>query len=208
MKNKVIIALLILIIIVGIIMATIFGFNKSFEYGYTNKIFIKFTENFEIADVENMVKETFKQAKYKVDYMDEFEDGVVVTINTATDEQISIFEDKLIEKYEKFTDKDSGFMEVVHVAPIKTLDLVKVFVKPVIIVTIITLIFLVIAFRKLGIVKAFAFPTAIILGINALFVSLIAILRIPVSDYIVSLTIFVYTISLIVATIYTKKLVK
>ncbi len=208
MKNKVIIAVLALVIIAGVVMAVVFGFNKSFEYSYTNKIFIKFTENFEIADVEEMVKEVFQDAKYKVEYMDEFEDGVVVTTNTASDEQISSFEDKLIEKYEKFTDKNSGFMEVIHVPPVRTIDLVEVFVKPVIIVTAIVIIFLAIVFRKLGFVKAVCLPIALILGINAIFVSVIAIFRIPVSDYIVSLTMFVYVLSLIVATIYTKRLAK
>ena len=208
MRNKVIIAVLVLVVIAGVVMATVFGFNKSFEYGYTNKIFIKFTENFEIADVEEMVKEVFQDAKYKVEYMDEFEDGVIVTTNTASDEQISTFEDKLIEKYEKFTDKNSGFMEVIHVPPVRTIDLVKVFVKPVIIVTAIVVIFLAIVFRKLGFVKAVCLPIALILGINAIYVSLIAIFRIPVSDYIVSLTMFVYVLSLIVATAYTKRLAK
>ena len=157
MKNKVIIAVLALVIIAGVVMAVVFGFNKSFEYSYTNKIFIKFTENFEIADVEEMVKEVFQDAKYKVEYMDEFEDGVVVTTNTASDEQISSFEDKLIEKYEKFTDKNSGFMEVIHVPPVRTIDLVEVFVKPVIIVTAIVIIFLAIVFRKLGFVRLYVY---------------------------------------------------
>ena len=208
MKNKIIIAVLLLIIVAGVIMATVFGFNKSFEYGYTNKIFISFTESFDISDVEQMVKDVFQDAKYKVDYMDKFEDGVVVTTNSATEEQVSAFEDKLIEKYEKFTDKGSGFMQVIHVPPVRTFDLVKVFVKPVIIITVVTLIFLAIMFRKSGLVKACVLPVAIILGINALFVSLIAIFRIPVSDYIVSLTMFVYAMSLIIATVYTKKLAK
>ena len=40
MKNKVIIALLLIVIVAGVIMATVLGFNKDFEYGYVNKIFI------------------------------------------------------------------------------------------------------------------------------------------------------------------------
>lgn len=59
-------------------------------------------------------------------------------------------------------------------------------------------------FRKLGIVKALILPLCLMLGINAIYISAILILRIPVSEYIVSIGMFVYVISLLIACLYTK----
>lgn len=59
-------------------------------------------------------------------------------------------------------------------------------------------------FRKSGIVKALVIPLCLIIGINGVYISAVLILRIPVSEYIISIGMFIYAISLLIACAYTK----
>ncbi len=55
--SKVIIAILALVIVAGIIVIATSGFNLGYEYDASKKLYIEFKENFEMADVDNMMKE-------------------------------------------------------------------------------------------------------------------------------------------------------
>lgn len=163
-----------------------------------------------------MVKEVLNDTDYEIDYSNEFKDGIIITTKSISDEQITELKNKIKAKYSSFNNKtneenedehnhEENIISTIDVPNVNIYDLIKIYIKPIIITTIITLVFLAIIFRKSGIVKSVIIPIILILGLNALYISAIAILRIPVSEYIISIGIFVYAISLIITTLYTKK---
>lgn len=179
------------------------------NYGSSKKLAIKFSESFDINDIEEIVKEAFKE-EYKVEYIDEFKAGVIITVKTASDEQIEMIENKLKEKYNSFTKnneenkEDVKPIEVIDMPNVDVYDLVREYIKPILITFVVTIVIFAILFRKLGLIKSLLVPALIIIGINALYISVISILRIPVSEYIISVGLFVYATSLIGTAIYEK----
>ncbi len=97
-------------------------------------------------------------------------------------------------------------VDVIEMPDVHVNDLVKSYIKPLAITFVITLIALAIIFRKLGIVKSLVIPAIIIIGVNALYISVVSILRIPVNEYAISGFIFVYAMSLIGTAWYTKSI--
>lgn len=192
------------------------GFNLGLEYGKSKRIRVDFKEEFKIEDIENMAKETFENSKIKVKYTNEFKSGVIILGDNITDEKAEEFEAKLKGKYASFNDiegneenteetkTENKIVQVISIPNANLYDVVKVYIKPVVIITISCIIIMAVAFRKLGIVKALGIPVASILGINLMYVSTVAILRIPVSEYIISLGVFVYIISLMLSVLFSK----
>jgi len=62
---------------------------------------------------------------------------------------------------------------------------------------VIALVYFIIAFRKLKLTKRFIEPALVIMIIGALYVSIFAICRIKINEYIVPIGIFIYIISLL-----------
>lgn len=209
MKNKIIIAIAALVIVVGIVMAVTMGFNMGSNYGTSKRLATDYRESFEITDVEDIAKDIFKDRVIKVDYTDKFKAGTIVTVSSCTDEEVEAFEAKLKEKYPTFNLKqDSESTEneeeeetnkvvtVIEMPEVAIYDLIKGYIKPLVIVTIVTLVFFAVVFRKLGIVKSVALPAVAIIAANAVYVAIIAILRIPVNEYTIGVGLVVYALSL------------
>ncbi len=218
MKNKIIIILLILVIAVGTAIICTNGFNLGIEYGSSKKINVVFKENFELSDIENIVKEVLgNEDSYKVDYIDEFKASVSITAKSITDEQIENLENKLKEKYKTLENKKEASSDeenseeeteesiiIVNMPSVKAYDLIKIYIKPMIIVTAVSVVFLGIMNRKQGLLRAFGMPIIIICGALALYMSAVAILRIPLNEYVINIGVLVYMISLIASAVYTK----
>lgn len=156
-----------------------------------------------------MVKEIFAENYIKSEYTNEFKDGVIITLKTTSDEQVENLKNKLRERYSSFSKMEEAnegveIVDVIDMPNVEARDLVKLYIKPVAITFVITLIVLAIIFRKLGIVKSLVVPAIVIIGVNALYASIVSILRIPVNEYVVSGWVFVYTMSLIGTAWYTK----
>ena len=166
MKNKIIIVLLVLVIAIGAFIIYQNGFNLDYEYANTKKININFKESFKIEDIKTMTKEVLGDQSFKIDYIDDFETGVAITTKEVTDEQLESLEAKLKEKYSSFakdenTDESEGehthnnVLQVTNMPAIKTFDIVKGYIMPAGISTVLSIAFLAVMFRKLGVVKRF-----------------------------------------------------
>lgn len=226
MKQKFIILLSIIIIVIGVVFACIFGFNLGDDYKMQTRLRIPFEESFNMDDVKQMADEVLGDTAYKIGYSDDFEASVEIYLEGITDEQFQNFENKLKEKYPTFADNekeeetsdtdenkdedDKKNMIIIGTVMPETnpFDLIKEYIKPVVITLVIGIIILTIYARKQGIIKSFFSNLAIIFAINAVYISLLAIIRIPLNEYIISLGILVYGISLICASVYSKSVAK
>lgn len=189
----------IVIMLTGAIMANTMGFNKSIEYGEHTKILVYMNMESNIEDVKNLVSEVFG-GRFEISYTDEFKDTISIKAQGISEEQIDNLKNKLQEKYQ--FEENTEYLVTLGNASIGTYELVKDYIKPVAISFLIVIAYFAFAYRKLGWINGFVIPALSIIIINALYVSFIAIFRIPLNEYIIPLGVLIYIMSLLGMTIY------
>ena len=177
--KKIIQVLLICLIIVGIIVISTAGFNVGLKYSEHTEISINIGSQFDVADIKTIVKEVFGNKETLVQQVELYKDMVQITVKDATEEQISSLNDKINEKYgleNQITD-----IKIVNISNTRLRNIVKPYILPISIVSIITIVFAMIAFRKLGALKVAYNVAMSIVAPQAILASIYAITRIPVN---------------------------
>lgn len=149
--KKIVQVLLICLIIAGIIVISTAGFNVGLKYSEHTEISINIGSQFNVADIEAITKEVFGNTNVLVQQVELYKDMVQITVKEATEEQISSLNDKINEKYEienQLTD-----IKIVHISNVRLRSIIKPYILPISIVSIITIVFAMIVFRKLGALK-------------------------------------------------------
>lgn len=193
MNKKVVICIIALIVIIlGVVMANVVGFNRNLEFGNYTRIVVYMTEDANLEDIKAIVEETYR-GEFEIAFTDEFKDTVSIKSKSVSDEELDALKEKINEKYS--FESDSNNIVTMNVPQIGIYELIKDYLKPVIISLVIILIYFAIAFRKLGIVKSLIEPALTIITVGALYISIIVICRIPLNEYIIPLGILIYIIS-------------
>ena len=177
------------------------GFNLGSEYNNYTMINIYMTETSNIEDIRNIADEAIN-SDFEVSYTDEFNDTASIKVNSITDEELTNLKNKLKEKY-SFDDIENNVIAI-NMPSANIFDLVKPYIAPMSLALLLSLIYFVIAFRKTGIVEALFMPIITVIGIEALYISIIAIFRIPVTQYIIPIGILLFILTLLGDTVYLK----
>lgn len=207
MSKKIIYGILILTIIVGATLIAIIGLNLSIEYNENTKIYVYIGKKFENKEIKQIASEVFKTNKITVRKVEVYEDMACITIKKQNDEnlneKIEELNTKINEKYE--LENKTEDIVTKNEPKIKVYTIVKPYVWPVIISSVIIIICSTIIFRKIGIIKTIITYVLSILGSQALYMSIIAIIRIPVDKYTMPIALIVYMIAIIATTIIKQK---
>ena len=191
--KKIVQVLLICLIIAGIIVISTAGFNVGLKYSEHIEISINVGSQFNVADIK--AKEVFGNTNVLVQQVELYKDMVQITVKEATEEQISSLNDKINEKYEienQLTD-----IKIVHISNVRLRSIIKPYILPISIVSIITIVFAMIVFRKLGALKV-AYEVAIsIVAPQVILASLYAVTRIPINRLTSIIAIIIFIISLV-----------
>lgn len=193
-KNQIIFGIALVIIVIGIVMQYMLGFNISFNNGTYTSINVYMTKQVGLDEVKALVGETFS-GKYKVEYTDEFSDTVSIKVTGMSDEQIQELQNKLKEKYE--FEEGANHIVITTIPTIRVFDLIRDYIMPISLTFVIVLAYFAIAFRKLGIYKSLIEPAISIILIGGVYVSILAICRILINEYVIPLGIFIYIVSLL-----------
>ena len=190
--KKIVQVLLICLIIAGIIVISTAGFNVGLKYSEHTEISINIGSQFNVADIEAITKEVFGNTNVLVQQVELYKDMVQITVKEATEEQISSLNDKINEKENQLTD-----IKIVHISNVRLRSIIKPYILPISIVSIITIVFAMIVFRKLGALKV-AYEVAIsIVAPQAILASLYAVTRIPINRLTSIISIIIFIISLV-----------
>lgn len=193
--KKIVQVLLICLIIAGIIVISTAGFNVGLKYSEHIEISINVGSQFNVADIKAITKEVFGNTNVLVQQVELYKDMVQITVKEATEEQISSLNDKINEKYEienQLTD-----IKIVHISNVRLRSIIKPYILPISIVSIITIVFAMIVFRKLGALKV-AYEVAIsIVAPQVILASLYAVTRIPINRLTSIIAIIIFIISLV-----------
>lgn len=177
MKNRILYLLIAIIIISGIIVTCITGFNVGLIYSNNKQIDIYISKEFENNDVKNIVKEVIGNDKdVLIQKVELYEDMVSITVKDLSEEQKEQINQKINEKYE--LENKAEDITIISNANVKLMDIIKPYIFSISIASILVLIYAAIRFMKLGMFKV----VLRILGINilaqALYFSIISITRI------------------------------
>lgn len=207
MSKKIIYGILILTIIVGATLIAIIGLNLSIEYNENTKIYVYIGKKFENKEIKQIASEVFKTNKITVRKVEVYEDMACITIKKQNDEnlneRIEELNAKINEKYE--LENKTEDIVTKNEPKIKVYTIVKPYIWPVIISSVIIIICSAIIFRKIGIIKTIITYILSILGSQALYMSIIAIARIPVDKYTMPIALIVYMIAITATTIIKQK---
>ncbi len=198
-KKQIIFGIALVIIVIGIVMQYMLGFNISFNNGTYTSINVYMTKQVGLDEVKALVGETFN-GKYKVEYTDEFSDTVSIKVTEMSDEQIQELQNKLKEKYE--FEEGANHIVITTIPTMRVFDLIRDYIMPISLTFVIVLVYFAIAFRKLGIYKSLIEPAISVILIGGVYVSILAICRIPINEYVIPLGIFIYIASLLGFTMY------
>lgn len=193
--KKIVQVLLICLIIAGIVVISTVGFNVGLKYSEHTEISINIGSQFNVADIEAITKEVFGNTNVLVQQVELYKDMVQITVKEATEEQISSLNDKINEKYEienQLTD-----IKIVHISNVRLRSIIKPYILPISIVSIITIVFAMIVFRKLGALKVAYEVVISIVAPQAILASLYAVTRIPINRLTSIIAIIIFIISLV-----------
>lgn len=207
MSKKIIYGILILTIIVGATLIATIGLNLSIEYNENTKIYVYIGKKFENKEIKQIASEVFKTNKVTVRKVEVYEDMACITTEKQNsenlNERIEELNTKINEKYE--LENKTEDIVTKNEPKIKVYTIVKPYIWPVIISSVIIIICSAIIFRKIGIIKTIITYILSILGSQALYMSIIAIARIPVDKYTMPIALIVYMIAVTATTIIKQK---
>lgn len=206
MKNKILLGLAIVILIGAIIIATA-GFNVDLSYKGYNLIDVSIGQDFNVSDIKAITNEVFGKSKVEIQKAGDFKDNVVIKVSgDVTNEQKELLNAKINEKYGIENPIDS--MNVNYIPRFRLLDVVKPYVMPLVISTVIILVYMAIRFRKIGVSKVL-YQSIVLTGLaELLYFSIIAITRYPFNRLVMPVAVVIYIIILTVLTGMFEKQIK
>ena len=201
MKNinnmmKVIIVIIAVIILAGIIMICVKGYNYDLLYSKSVRMNISLTKEFKVNEIEEIAKEVLDTNKLKVQQGNTFGTVVSIVAKEITEEQQNNIVQKLNEKYEIEINKDNDII-VAQIPQVNIMEIITKYISPLVITTIVILVYFVVRYKNQGIIKCIGMPILTLIGTMALYVSIIALTRIPVNEFFTIFLVLIYFLTLI-----------
>ena len=201
-KQKIIGIIIIAIILEGISVICTTGFNLSMVYSNNVRVDAYIGKDFNLSDIKVIADEIFEGEKV-LQTADLTEDYVVLTVKEASEEQVNNFKTKLTEKYS--ISENMQNVKTTEIPSINVIDVMKPYIFPIGLITIIVAIYLGVRYRKENPLKICAKVVSSLIIVEAIYFSIIAITRIPFNDLIMPIGVLVYIVSLMVLVKQIKK---
>lgn len=193
-KNKKIIAIAIiaLIILAGIVVVNIWGFNKELRFSQSQSIEIYIGQKVDKTKVKSIANEVLG-TKNMVQTVEIYEDMVIIRAESISEEQKNNIINKIKENYEFEQTAEDTVIKTVPVTRIR--DMYKQYVLPFVISGVLVVAYMGIRYYKKGILKVLSRSAVVPVVAELLLLSVVAITRIPVGRFIPVLVILVYIAS-------------
>ena len=199
MKQKnikiIIISIMTLIILAGIVVTGIYGFNKELKYSQSQSIDVYIEQEADAAKIKEIVNENLGNSNNMVQTVEIYKDLVTIRAKEITDEQKNNIVNKIKENYEfSQTAEDTTINTVPET---KRIEMYKKYIVPFAISGVLVLVYMAIRYYKKGILKVLG-RTIIFPIFGELFLlSIISITRMPVGKFTPVLVIAMYIASIL-----------
>lgn len=199
MKQKdikiIVISIMTLVILAGIVVTGICGFNKELKYSQSQSIDVYIEQEVDVSKIKEIVKENLGNSNNMVQTVEIYKDLVTIRAKEITDEQKNNIVNKIKENYEFSQTAEDTTINTVPAT--KLIDMYKKYIVPFAISGVLVLIYMAIRYYKKGILKVIG-RTIIFPIFGELFLlSIIALARIPVGRFTPVLVITMYIASIL-----------
>ena len=199
MKQKnikiIVISIMTLVILAGIVVTGIYGFNKELKYSQSQSIDVYIEQEVDASKIKEIVKENLGNSNNMVQTVEIYKDLVTIRAKEITDEQKNNIVNKIKENYEFSQTAEDTTINTVPAT--KLIDMYKKYIVPFAISGVLVLIYMAIRYYKKGILKVIG-RTIIFPIFGELFLlSIIALARIPVGRFTPVLVIAMYIASIL-----------
>ena len=194
-KTKILASLIVIIMIIGAIITLTVGLNFDLRYQETKKIQLYLGKDFEISEIKQITDEVLGNQDVIIQKVEVFEDTVNVLANEITDEQKNNLITKMNEKYGIELSVDNT--HITTIPHTRARDILKPYRMPFVIATVVILLYMAVRYYKLGVIKTILETLLVLIIAQAVLLSMIAIVRIPIGRLTIPLVLAVYVFSLI-----------
>lgn len=202
-SKKIMLLGIILLIIAGIVVVSLKGVKVSLNLQQHEEVTVYIGKPVELKEVKNICKEVFGNKYFIVIDVDTFKDAYSINVESLTNEEKQVLLTKINEKFGvNLVETD---ISIKTLSNIRIRDIVKPYIKPVIISAILMVVYMIIRFRKEKVAKLLGKIFGIIILTEAVIFSIIAIARIPLSALMINL---MAVIAIVELCVYINKLEK
>lgn len=198
-ETKILVILIAIILVAGAIVTFTKGLAFELKYQDNKKVEINLGKEFNEKDIKEIAKETFGKQPVMVQAIEIYRDAMSITTTNITEEQKAELVTKINEKYE--TELDASTINIEEVAHVRGRDIIKPYVMPFVVVTIIVLAYLVIRYNKLNIAEVLIQSIGIIVLAQLVLLGIMAITRMPIGKFTIPAVLLVYMLSTYICTI-------
>lgn len=192
-KKIISIALIALVIIVGIVVVCVWGFNKELRYAQGQRIDILVDQKVNIEKVKSIADEVLGMHN-TVQVVEIYQEMVTIKAGSISEEQRNSIVSKLKENYEfEQTAEDT---DITTVPATRFRDIYKQYVVPFVVSMILVTLYMMVRYYKKGALKVLIKTLAIPVVSELLLLSWMAIVRLPVGRFTPALVLLVYVVSL------------
>lgn len=197
-ETKILVILIAIILVAGAIVTFTKGLAFELKYRDNQKVEINLGKEFNEKDIKEIAKEIFGKQPVMVQAIEIYKDAMSITTTNITEEQKTELITKINEKYE--TELDASTINIEEVAHVRGRDIIKPYVMPFVVVTIIVLAYLVIRYNKLGVAEVLIQSIGIIVLAQLVLLGIMAITRMPIVKFTIPAVLLVYMLSTYICT--------
>lgn len=188
--NVLLYVILIGIMIVGAIVIALKGFSIGMVYRENKRIDMYVGREFELSEITEITDEVFPDQEIMLRKIELFEDSVAIYVKEVSEEQLTNLMNRFNEKFE--LDYTLEEITIIDIPEEGIWDMIKPYLVPVFIGGIVTILYMMIRYHKLGIGKVLLYIVITVLVAELLFISVMAITRIEVNRLTVPAGLLVY----------------
>ena len=194
--TKIMIAIVVAIIISGIVITILYGLNKDISYQKSRKIEVNIPKGYEKEDISQIANEVFSNKDIQIQDMEKTNQVVSIRIKEYTSDELNNFKTKILEKYD--VDQEDLSVYEIEVPETKISTLVTPYIFSVGLVTVLSIVYLALRNIKSNAGKKVLTLIISLIMVLGLYFSIIAITRIPVSEYTMPIALTVYVATLLI----------
>lgn len=197
-STKILAILIAIILILGTIMIFTKGLAFELKYQDSKKIEINLGKEFNEKEIKEITKEVFGNQPVMIQAIEVYKDAISITTTEITEEQKTEIVRKINEKYGvELKAEDITIEEIAHT---RGRDIIKPYIQPFVISTIIILVYLIIRYNKLNLLEVLTQSIGIIVLTQFVLLSIMAITRMPIGTLTMPVVLIVYTFSTYICT--------
>ena len=184
-RKKIILLGIILLIIAGIVVVALKGVKVSLILQQHEELNVYIGKPTNIKDMKDICKDVFNDKRFVVRNLDIFSDAYSINVESVINEERDELITKVNEKFGVNITIDD--ISEKNVSNIRIRDIIKPYVKPVLISAVLMAVYVVIRFRKESAIKLLGKISGMIILTESVIFSIIAVLRVPLSATMINL---------------------